>query len=99
MADFEGKSLRSSIIIPRLKKIFPNINEESEIYNNGLNEDRYHNITAPIPTFNELIGALRRQYEKAVIEDYWISAFKWFEGSEEFTEKVNTIFRGLTYSN
>ena len=99
MADFEGKSLRPSIIIPRLKKIFPNINEESEIYNNGLNEDRYHNITAPIPTFNELIGALRRQYEKAVIEDYWIAAFKWFEGSEEFTEKVNTIFRGLTYSN
>ena len=32
MADFEGKSLRPSIIIPRLK-IFPSIIEESELYN------------------------------------------------------------------
>ncbi|MBS4959090.1 MAG: exodeoxyribonuclease V subunit gamma, partial [Clostridium sp.] len=33
MADFEGKSLRPSIIIPRLKKVLPNVVEESEIYN------------------------------------------------------------------
>ena len=33
MADFEGKSLRPSIIIPRLKKILPNVNKEEEIGN------------------------------------------------------------------
>lgn len=99
MADFEGKSLRPSIIIPRLKKIFVRLNEESEIYNKYLLEDKHHYITAPIPTFNELIGALRREYEKEVIEDGWSEAFKWFESNEEFKEKTNTIFKGLTYTN
>lgn len=32
MADFEGKSLRPSIVISRIKKIFPNLIEESAIY-------------------------------------------------------------------
>ena len=37
MADFEGKSLRPSIIIPRMKKIFKYLQEESEIYNININ--------------------------------------------------------------
>ena len=57
MADFEGKSLRPSIVIPRIKKIFKVLKEESELYNEGLNGDEYYKITAPIPTFNELVGA------------------------------------------
>ncbi len=36
MADFEGKSLRPSIVIPRIKKIFKSLKEESELYNEGL---------------------------------------------------------------
>ena len=61
MADFEGKSLRPSIIIPRLKKILPMLQEESEIVNKNLFNDKYYNITAPIPTLNELIEALRKE--------------------------------------
>ncbi|GAB6168720.1 helicase-exonuclease AddAB subunit AddB [Clostridium carnis] len=99
MADFEGKSLRPSIIIPRLKKILPNVNEESEIYNEKNISDKFNKITAPIPTFNELITSLRMEYEKQSIEDYWAQAFKWFEENEEFKEKSRRMFKGLTYSN
>ena len=99
MADFEGKSLRPSIIIPRIKKIFKGLKEESEIYNIELKEDKYYKITAPTPTFNELIGALRREFEKEEVEEYWAQTFKWFEESDEFKNKTNTIFKGLKYSN
>lgn len=99
MADFEGKSLRPSIIIPRLKKILPRLKEESEIFNNNLFNDKYHNITAPTPTFNELIEALRREYEKEEIEPYWIETFKWFEENEEFKDRTKIIFNGLNYTN
>ena len=99
MADFEGKSLRPSIIIPRLKKILPRLKEESEIFNNNLYNDKYHNITAPVPTFNELIEALRREYEKEEIEPYWVEAFKWFEENEEFKDRTKIIFKGLNYTN
>ena len=99
MADFEGKSLRPSIIIPRLKKILPRLKEESEIFSNNLFNDKYHNITAPVPTFNELIEALRREYEKEEIEPYWVEAFKWFEENEEFKDRTKIIFNGLNYTN
>ncbi len=99
MADFEGKSLRPSIIIPRLKKILPRLKEESEIFNNNLFNDKYHNITAPVPTFNELIEALRREYEKEEIEPYWVETFKWFEENEEFKDRSKIIFNGLNYTN
>ena len=99
MADFEGKSLRPSIIIPRLKKILPRLKEESEIFNNNLFNDKYHNITAPTPTFNELIEALRREYEKEEIEPYWVETFKWFEENEEFKDRTKIIFNGLNYTN
>ena len=99
MADFEGKSLRPSIVIPRLKKIFYKLNEESEIYNYPLKDDEYYYITSPTPTFNELIGALRREYEKEEIESGWVEAFKWFEHNEQFKRKTKSIFEGLTYTN
>ena len=99
MADFEGKSLRPSIIIPRLKKVLPRLKEESEIFNNNLFNDKYHNITAPVPTFNELIEALRREYEKEEIEPYWVETFKWFEENEEFKDRTKIIFNGLNYTN
>ena len=99
MADFDGKSLRPSIIIPRLKKILPKLSEESEIFNSNLSYDKYYNITAPVPTFNELIEALRREYEKEAIEPYWIETFKWFEKNEEFKDRTKIIFNGLNYTN
>lgn len=99
MADFEGKSLRPSIIIPRLKRILREVQEESEIYNESIKSDKYYRITSPTPTFNELVVALRKDYEKDEVEEYWTQAFKWFEGSEEFKDKIKTIFKGLTYSN
>ena len=99
MADFEGKSLRPSIIIPRLKKILPNVVEESEIYNLRDREDKFNKITAPIPTFNELITALRMEFEKEEVDKYWAQTFKWFENDEVFRSKANTMFKGLTYTN
>ena len=99
MADFEGKSLRPSIVIPRIKKIFKGLKEESELYNEGLNGDEYYKITAPIPTFNELVGALRRECEKEKIEEYWLQAYKWFEKNDDFAKRADIIFKGLKYSN
>lgn len=99
MADFEGKSLRPSIIIPRIKKIFPRLEEESDIYNKGLAKDKFNKITAPTPTFNELISALRMDFEKEEVESYWAEVFKWFEESDEFTDKIKRMFNGLNYSN
>ena len=99
MADFEGKSLRASIVIPRIKKIFKNLKEESSLYNLREMEDKYSKITAPIPTFNELILALRRNYENEEVEEYFGQIYKWYEKREDFKNKTGQIFEGLRYTN
>ncbi|WP_026889731.1 helicase-exonuclease AddAB subunit AddB [Clostridium beijerinckii] len=99
MADFEGKSLRPSIAISRMKKIFPNLVEESAIYNLGNQKNRLSKIVAPIPTFNELIISMRRDFDKECVEPYWPEVYEWFKNNDEFKDKVKNIFKGLTYSN
>lgn len=99
MADFEGKSLRASIIIPRLKRIYPSLIEESEIYNIRNKEDKYPDIVAPGATFNNLILALRKNYEEVEVEDYWKDVYAWFKDKDEYKNKAGNIFQGLSYSN
>ena len=99
MADFEGKSLRASIVIPRLKRIFTNLIEESDIYNLRKRKDKYSDVIAPVPTFNNLILALRKSYEKDDIEEYWDEVFCWYKNREEFNNRSGHIFSGLNYSN
>ena len=99
MADFEGKSLRPSIVIPRIKRILPKLVEESEIYDLKSRKNKLSRITAPIPTFNELIITIRRDFDKEDIETYWPGVYNWFKENEEYKDKVQNIFKGLTYSN
>ncbi|MBM7834097.1 helicase-exonuclease AddAB subunit AddB [Clostridium sardiniense] len=99
MADFEGKSLRPSIIIPRLKRILSNLKEESDIFNYPQKYDEFNKITTPVPTFNELILALRKQADREEVDCYWRDVFSWYMKHEGFEEKTSTIFKGIDYSN
>lgn len=99
MADFEGKSLRPSIVISRMKKILPNLEEESFINDLSIQNNQLSKIIAPIPAFNDLILAVRRDFEKEEIEEYWPEVYKWFSKNEEYKEKMDNIFKGLEYSN
>lgn len=99
MADFEGKSLRPSIVIPRIKKILPNLIEESSIYNLDMKKNKYSKVISPTTTFNELILAVRRDFDKEDIEEYWPIVYNWFKNNDDYKDKVENIFKGLTYSN
>lgn len=99
MADFEGKSLRPSIVISRIKKILPNLVEESSMYNLDIKKNKYSKVVSPTTTFNELILAVRRDFDKEDIEEYWPAVYNWFKNNDDYKDKVENIFKGLTYSN
>lgn len=99
MADFEGKSLRPSIVISKIKKIFPYLQEQSAIYDLSVKKDKLSRIIAPIPAFNELILAIRRDFDKEDIEEYWPEVYNWFKNNISYDDKVQNIFKGLNYSN
>ncbi|MBL4933604.1 helicase-exonuclease AddAB subunit AddB [Clostridium paridis] len=96
MADFEGKSLRASIIIPRLKKIFPKLIEESDI---SRNQEKYNKVISPTPTFNNMIEALRRNYDDEEVEEYWGEVYNWYKNHEEWHQKAQNVERALSYTN
>lgn len=99
LADFEGKSLRPSIIIHKLRKILPNLREESDLIKGKVLKNDFDKITAPSPTFNELITALRLNFEQHEVEPYWSSVYNWYMDKNYWREKANRIFKGLTYTN
>ncbi|MGU8356191.1 helicase-exonuclease AddAB subunit AddB [Clostridium perfringens] len=97
LADFEGKSQRPSIIVHRLKKILPNVKEESEGFK--LVNDKYEKISAKIPTLNELMIAIRKNYDGADIEDYWKYVYDWYLREPKWKERIEYVRKGLEYTN
>ena len=61
VADSEGRSLRPSIIISRLKKIFPKLEVESYLLENKreTEEEMMDDITVKSPTFNKMVNKIK----------------------------------------
>lgn len=99
IANFEGKSMRPSMIVSSIKKIFTELKEESDIIKSGNNEEILWQITTEGSTFNELIAAIRAESEGNVINSIWWDAYRWYLKDEKWRERCRRAFSGLSYSN
>ncbi|MBK5241029.1 MAG: helicase-exonuclease AddAB subunit AddB [Clostridium sp.] len=105
IGDYEGKTLRPSIIISRFKALFKGLIEENNIVEysgedqNTLTDIEMHKVCAKTPTFNGLIFALRKYLEEGHISDMWVQVYKWYQNQPEFREKSNRMFEGFDYKN
>lgn len=102
IADYEGKTLRPSIMISRFKALFKGLVEENNIsiYSEGLQEiEKMQEVSAKVPTFNGLIFALRRYLEEGHISPLWVEVYKWYQKETQWREKSNTIFQAFDYKN
>lgn len=95
VSDHEGKTLRQSIIIHRLKKVFLNIKQSSNLVDT--NKASIENITTKGPTFNSLTLELRNYYDGEKIDPLWFDVFRWFKENSEF--KISKFLEGLNYTN
>lgn len=99
LADQEGSSMRPSSIIFRLRKLFPNIQEISNITKARAENEGIEMITSPAPTFNQLISILRKKREGIDIHPLWTDVYQWFAHNEDWKEKCKNALNGLTYIN
>lgn len=99
MADYEGKSLRPSIIISRLKVLFTEITETSDLIFNETDKDRVEQIAAKLPAFNKLIYVLRKRMDGEEDELIWRDVYKWFSKFEKWKAKADKVFSGVVYDN
>ena len=85
----EGKALRPSTYITKIRKIFPKLKEKSNITNEKFE------IINETNTFEELINNLRRENEGEKIDDIWYSIEKYFEENPDWKDKLEQAKRAL----
>lgn len=92
-SDMEGKSLRPSVLVSRIKKIFNGIKEDSDIIN------KKAEISTKENTFKELLIKLRDFRDGEQIEPMWFNIYNIYNESLEWHDKLATAIKGLNYNN
>jgi len=89
----DGATLRPSVLISKIKKIFPRIKEESNVIEE---KSEIGNLNA---TFNELLKNIRKLKNNEKIDDIWIDIYNWYNRNEYWRNKLQSSLKGLNYTN
>lgn len=101
ISDHEGKTIRPSVIISRLKKIFPNIDNKSYLVEQEAKTDEeiLEKITVKAPTFNELINEIKEFDDGKEINNIWLDVYRYYLNDEEYSNITKKVISGLSYTN
>ncbi len=92
-SDKEGKSLRPSMLIHKIKKLYPNLKEKSDMINK-----EYEIINEQV-TYEELLENIAKLHEKEPISKIWYSIYQYYKGKTEWQKKLENDLQGLNYTN
>ena len=91
--DSDGKSLRPSIMIMKIKKIFPKLEEQSDVINK-----KYEIINYKV-TYEELLENIYKLHNDENIEPIWYMVYKYYKEQNEWKSKLDNDLQGLIYTN
>lgn len=91
--DIQGKAQRPSVLISRIKKIFPELVENSDLTKKRLE------ITNPKVTFDELLIELQKLSNGEKIEPKWFEIYTWFIKNECWKNRLEKSLDAINYSN
>lgn len=92
-SDKEGKSLRPSMLIHKVKKLYPNLKEKSDMISK-----EYEIINEQV-TYEELLENIVKLQGKQDIPKIWYSVYQYYKEKTEWQEKLKNDLQGLTYTN
>ena len=92
-ADNEGKSLRPSVLIHKIKKIYPELEETSDVVN-----PKYE-ITNKLATYEELLENIAKKQEGKEVEKIWNTVYNYYIKSQEMKQKLKQDLEGINYTN
>lgn len=90
-SDIDGKSLRQSIMINKIKRMFPNLKEESDVI------ERKSEVLLKSTTFDELLVQLRKLKEGQEIDQIWFTIYNYYQTYEP--EKLLHSMQAINYKN
>ena len=91
--DSEGKAVRPSILITKIKKMFEKIKEKSDV------TQKEEFIGLPEETFDELIENLYKLSNGEEVSPVWKDVYNWYLQNEEWEPKLRRAIKGINYSN
>ncbi|MCT4564691.1 MAG: helicase-exonuclease AddAB subunit AddB [Maledivibacter sp.] len=102
LSDSEGKALRPSILMDKIKKIYPRLKTKSDIVKGdvGLDEERQLSlVSVPIPTFKYMIENLRLKIDENPVSELWDEVYQWYYRNEEWDKRRTMMIEGLFHNN
>ena len=92
-SNFDGASLRRSVIITKIKKIFSQLKEESDVI------QKLTDISIPESTFNDLLYNLRQFLDGEEIDEKWFDVYNWYNNSKIWHERLQKALFALSHTN
>ena len=92
-SDKDGKSLRPSVLISQIKKMFPKMKEESDVINK-----KYEIVNKKV-TYEELIENIAKIKNREKVDEIWYQIYNYYKGQEEWNKKLTSDMQGLNYTN
>lgn len=96
-SDLEGKTLRASILISRIKKIFPNLEEKSDIVTKN------NEIITEEVCFEDLLNQIRKLKENDKLEEEeektLLELFYFYGRNEKWKDRLFSTMQAISYTN
>lgn len=89
----EGKSLRPSVLIHKVKKLYPNIQEKSEMVHK-----EYEMVNEQV-TYEQLLENIAKLRDREEISNIWYSIYQYYKQKNDWQAKLQDDLQGLTYTN
>ena len=97
IADQEGKALRPSLLIKRVKTLFPKIITRSDLVRTP--EIELEQLITPTGSFKYLAEKLRLHLDGEEINDFWWDVYDWYYHHPEWENRRINILDALFYQN
>lgn len=92
-SETEGKSLRPSMMVNKIKKIFPELKEKSDVIT------KKYEITNKMMTYQELLENISILKNNKEIENIWYIVYQYYKTQNEWNERLQKDLQGIDYTN
>ena len=92
-SDVQGKALRPSMLINKIKKIYPMLQEESDVI------ETKAEVLNKKTTYDELIIQLSKLKEQDEIDKVWYYVYDYYKKDTEWNTKLEQNLKVLNYTN
>lgn len=93
----EGHALRPSLLLDRIRYIFPGLKSESGLINDR--QRQLNMVSRPYSSFKYLIENLRFYLDGKHIEDFWWDVYDWYRRQEQWQKHCDIVAQAFSHCN